>query len=369
MSSRIILILLLIPFAAWSQGDTNTQLQNLAPPSSPAFVLMDISPSSVYTPESLKALSLQLLNGLGSGSSDGIPKNIAVEFVPFWYTTPKNMNFLKYYNLKKSDPNVEGATGYDSQNVFGDIFKRASVSFEFMENTFEVFDSPQNFISAGARTTLVKVLRKQDIQNIISKYNNYDAFLKKFILDPNNSIEDLATSEEYLKARDDLNDAVNMKPLLTVDLALAYSALLNNSNANFSDTLGRYGAWISADLALGFANNSNNYIHVHSVARYIKDGLNLDAENRLFNTESYDIGGKLEIELNKLSIGYEFITREGDVDEYRSIGTIRYEVSKSITLTGGFGKNFKSEDNTISLLGVKWGINTGEGALAIPGLQ
>ena len=368
MRIKLLFSLLLAPALLWSQGNTNTQLANLAPPSSPAFVLMDISPSTVYTPASIKALSFQVLNGLGAGNNNGIPKNFAAEIVPFWYTTPKGMNFLTYHNLKKSDPSNSSVDGFDSQNVFGDIFKRASISFAYMDDTFEVFETPQNFISVGARTTLVKMLRKQDIKNVITKYKNYDQFIKDFVGDPNNSINDLETSADFKRVYDELNQAINIKPLLTVDLALAYSTLLNNNNANFSDTLGRYGAWISTDLALGFPNNNNNYIHIYTVARYLKDGLNIDAENKLFNTQTYDVGGKLEIELDKLSIGYEYLTREGDTDEYRSIGTVRYKVSNAITQTGGFGKNFKSGDDTISLLGVKWGLNTGEGSLSLPKL-
>ncbi|MEM7087163.1 MAG: hypothetical protein AAF489_13330 [Bacteroidota bacterium] len=365
MRIKLLLGLFIVPFMMWSQSTTNTQLTNLAPPSSPAFVLMDISPSTVYTPASIKALSFQVLNGLGSGNTDGIPKNFAAEIVPFWYTNPKNMNFLTYHNLKKSDASNASVDGYDTQNVFGDIFKRASISFAYMDGTFDVFETPQNFISIGARTTLVKMLRKQDIKNVITKYKNYDQFIKDFVGNPNNSITDLQTSTDFKRVYDELNQAINIKPLLTVDLALAYSTLLNNNDSNFNDTLGRYGAWISTDLALGFANNGNNYIHIYTVARYLKDGLNIDAENKLFNTETYDFGGKLEMEIDKLSVGYEYLTREGDTDEYRSIGTVRYRVSNAITLTGGFGKNFNSGDDTISLLGVKWGINTGEGALPI----
>ena len=365
MRIKLLLSLFLAPVLMWSQSTTETQLNNLAPPSSPAFVLMDISPSTVYTPPSIKALSFQVLNGLGGGNNNGIPKNFAAEIVPFWYTNPKNMNFLTYHNLRKSDASNTNVDAYDSQNVFGDIFKRASISFAYMDDTFEVFETPQNFISVGARTTLIKMLRKQDIKNVISKYKNYDQFIKDFVGNPNNSITDLATSADFKRVYDELNQAINIKPLLTVDLALAYSTLLNNNNSDFSDTLGRYGAWLSTDLALGFANNGNNYIHIYTVARYLKDGLNIDANNQLFNTQIYDFGGKLEIEIDKLSVGYEYLTREGDTDEYRSIGTARYRVSNSITLTGGFGKNFRSGDDTISLLGVKWGLNTGEGALPI----
>lgn len=365
MQKQLLLCLLLLPLFGWAQNGTETQLKNLAPPSSPAFMLMDISPSAIYIPENLKAVSLQVLNGLGGDSQDGIPKNFAAEIVPFWYTTPKNMNYLKYNNLRKSNSEATGVEAYDSQNIFGDLFKKASISLAYMDNTFEVFETPQNFISIGARTTLIRVIRKQDITEFVSKYKNYETVKNSITGDVNYKLGDLAKSKPFLKADEDLRNVANIRPVFIVDIATAYSMLLKNNETDFSDTFGRFGAWISTDLALGFNNNPNNYIHVYGVARYIKDGLNLDANNLLFDTESYDIGGKLEVELDKLSLGYEYLSREGDTDEYRSIGTIRYKVSGAITLTGGFGKNFKSGDDTVSLIGIKWGINSGEGLLSI----
>ena len=373
MKRSLFIFLGLLCWQASAQNNIETQIANLAPPSSPAFTLMDIAPTTIHLPESLKALSFQVLNGLGGESGNGFPKNFAAEVVPFWYTRPKNMNVLEYYNLKKSDPTVSGAQGYDSQNIFGDIFKKASISFAYMDGTFEIFETPQTYISVGARTTLIKVVKKQDIKKAIASYVSYENFMKTNaevaniminteFSEINNEIQKL---ESWKNAYADFEEKINMRPVFIMDLSVAYSALLNNEASGFGDHFGRMGVWLSSDLALPFSNNPNNFIHVYAVGRYLRNGLNLNNENMLFTTDVYDVGGKFELEFNALSVGYEYLSREGDDDQYRSLGTIRYRISDSFTLTGGFGKNFNSGDDTISLLGVKWALNTGEGAFPI----
>jgi len=365
MRTKVLLYALLIPFLGLGQGESQ-DLENLATPSSPAFILMDISPSTVYVPSDLKALSFQVLNGFGSGSNNGFPKNFAAEIVPFWYTNPKNLNFLTYHNIKKSNPADTTLTAYNKQDIFGDIFKKASVSFAYMDGTFEIFQTPQNYISVGVRTTLVKVNKKQDIENVLRAYESFDQFKIDFNADPNNDPTKLAEDASYVSLKENLGAAVNMTPVFKVDIAMAYSTLLNNNNSNFNDTLGRFGFWVTSDLALPFSSDGSRFIHFYAVARYIRDGLNLDPENTLFTTNVYDVGGKLELELASISLGYEYLSREGDTDNYRSLGTVRYRVSDAFTLSGGFGKNFMSGDETISLLGVKWALDTGEGVLPFP---
>ncbi len=81
----------------------------------------------------------------------------------------------------------------------------------------------------------------------------------------------------------------------------------------------------------------------------------------MYFTQYYrDIGGKLEFEFGKLVFGYEFISRQGSIDSERSVGTIKFSTNKKVSLIGGFGKDFKSDDNLITIFGVNWELNLGE---------
>ena len=70
-----------------------------------------------------------------------------------------------------------------------------------------------------------------------------------------------------------------------------------------------------------------------------------------------DIGLKAELAFKKLSVGYEYISRSGDLDSYRSAGSIAYRLTNDIVLTGAFGNNFGDQNDLISLLGIRWGLD------------
>ena len=74
--------------------------------------------------------------------------------------------------------------------------------------------------------------------------------------------------------------------------------------------------------------------------------------------KNFDIGAKIELQLNDFAIGYEYINRTNQKDNYRSVGNLKYKINERFTITGGFGKNFEKTDNLVSFLGISWGIAT-----------
>lgn len=76
-----------------TKTDLPAELDDLKAPSSPAFVLLGVSPTKVERPQAVKPLVLSAV----TASSDGFPKNYAVEFTPYWLGSPK-VSFSDYYN-------------------------------------------------------------------------------------------------------------------------------------------------------------------------------------------------------------------------------------------------------------------------------
>jgi hypothetical protein len=70
-------------------------LEELQPPSAPAFVLLGIEPSSVQRPDSPRALTTSLLS-LAS-DKELLPKNFAMEVTPFWLASRPTFTFDDYY--------------------------------------------------------------------------------------------------------------------------------------------------------------------------------------------------------------------------------------------------------------------------------
>ena len=66
------------------------------------------------------------------------------------------------------------------------------------------------------------------------------------------------------------------------------------------------------------------------------------------------------MEINKLKFSYEYLERDGDNKQFRSVGNITYQFSEDITINGGFGKDFPADNNLITLLGINWGLDLGE---------
>ena len=365
-------IIFFLPLIVLPQSGGNIELQNLAPPTSPAFVLMDVSPSNIIVPENIQAFSIQTFNTLIGDSKDGLTNNnYAVEFQPYWYYNRTNMNFFEYNNLTSKQPlGSRTLDDYDGYNVMGNIWKNLSISAAFLNGTFEVFNNPQSYISIGAKTRLLTFRTEDDINNLKTRYRAYEQFMSSAAViaiikqgaqqglslsEINKSIEKL---NGWKNVQDNMSTAIQKKPLFALDVAIAYSHFLGDKSQNIDDSLGRFGIWTSGDLALNLPFiDKNSYFHIYGVYRYLRDGLNLDSvTNTRFIKNINEYGGKLEFEIKQLAFAYEYISRNNG-DESRSIGTIRYKINDSFTLNGGFGENFESNGNSIALLGIQWGLD------------
>jgi hypothetical protein len=86
-------LLCLYPVAAAAQTG-GVEIDDLAAPTSAAFVLLDVAPASVERPDNPKSFTLNLLNHLGASS--GLPKDYAMEVAPYWLTFHPNLTFGAY---------------------------------------------------------------------------------------------------------------------------------------------------------------------------------------------------------------------------------------------------------------------------------
>ncbi len=237
-----------------------------------------------------------------------------------------------------------------------------------MDGTFEVFERPQAYVSIGLRTRLLKIISGKDYHDVLKAYNEYEEFMVSpevtdimLNVSPARSILDsIPKLKKYQDTKAVLQDIIKRKPLFAMDIAAAYSHFMGDESQNLGDGFGRFGVWLSTDLAFHTSSvNHNNYLHFYGVFRYLRDGLNLDTEsNTLFTINNIDFGGKVEIEWKKFSLAFEYIAREGDISTSRTMGTVRYAVTNKIALNGGFGENFMSNEDTITIFGIQWGLES-----------
>ena len=102
------------------------------------------------------------------------------------------------------------------------------------------------------------------------------------------------------------------------------------------------------------------YLHFYGIGKYVDDGFNIDSAGLYSNQHFWDYGGKVELELKKLKFSYEYLMRSIDSEQFRSVGNITYQVNNNISVTGGFGKDFPSDNNLVTILGINWGLDLGE---------
>lgn len=397
MKRAIIFLLTLSALFVNAQEENEPSVNdfNFESTTNPAFTIIEESPTAINTPDNLKSLALYVSNGFSNG-------NIALETNPYWLIpNTKDKSYEDYRGIKTN------RKGKKIINPFKAIQTNTSFSVAYTNKEFQGFEDEKKVAAIGLRTTLVQLFSRKQTDNIINilsdtdqpysddalnKYNGTlvfsDAIVTREMADeyvanktiPQNYIDVantvLTQNPDYKTMYADgkslatayFNDITqrlvkfyynpkNIKPILRIDGAVAYSLLFKENEFN-SDTAKRLGGWITLDLALPF--NDKNYFHLYAISRYIDNGFNIDAEQNYFDTSFWDIGGKLELELGKFDLSYEYLQRDGDDEQYRSVGNITYQINKKMSLTGGFGKDFPvGENNLVTILGVNWALDSG----------
>ena len=364
----ILLSLLLLTTATVAQTDT-LSLKELEIPNSPAFILLDQTPSVIERPASSKAFVLSILNSFQN--NNGIPQNYAVEFTPFWFFKHPEMSSLKYagYNAEKQ-----------RQMIFENI-KRASISLAYVNSSDTATLRTINNISAGIRFNLITVRSKKDIETIINTNSDlinfmrtYDdsleAYMDKYypnVEEENPTLYHIAVKEFYERYGNNkkekevsIKDILAWKPVFAVDGAIGYNSFfIDNCIKDYH--FGRFGAWLTFNYSchLGKDKNSGKYFNLYAIGRYLSDGTALH-NGKYSIANYYDFGGKAELEFSRLSVAFEYVYRlNNNINTFRANGLVKYKVSDQVYLTCSFGKNFGEINNLIALFGLNWGLSTG----------
>src|SRR2546422_11011326 len=71
-------------------------LEELRTPASPAFVLLDLTPSAVERPTPPKALAASLL--AATGDLRFLPRNYAIDVAPYWLAPHPTLTYQQFHN-------------------------------------------------------------------------------------------------------------------------------------------------------------------------------------------------------------------------------------------------------------------------------
>jgi len=419
IAMKIIKFLQFIPllFCVFGLAQETTSINdfNFESTTNPAFTLLDETPTQINTPDNVKALGLYLSNGFSN-------TNIALEVNPYWLIdfkikrTYQDYRGLKINQNNKSyiDPfiglktNSSLSIGYLEKQFEGFETDKKTIAIGYrttilqfynanrIENIKSVIQQIDNGVTDPIHKLFEEFLAGEGVNfpgsgscnalatdlELKSKYETLaDDFLFRVLdqQDPDDpdplatrahavlsALDKLTITKEVLVAnyfkdrcsniKSFVNNPKTIKPIFRLDGAVAYS-LLFKENEISTDTANRFGAWLTADFAVQF--NTETYLHFYGIGKYVDDEFNIN-ESGLYTKEHFwDYGGKLELELKKFKFSYEYLKRSLNNDLYRSVGNISYQLNTSLSLIGGFGKDFPVTDNLVTVLGISWGLDGG----------
>ena len=359
-------------------------LKDLAVPNSPAFVLTDLTPSTVQTPGTPKTFVLGIAQSFQS-SAGGFPQNYSAEFAPYWWFRGDDRNIYALAGIKTMRNDSGKMIILPQENVFSGL-KFTSISLAFLNKDLipDTISLSQKIFSFGFRTTFLKIHQKGYAESIKGKIDNWHLETQKILKDINEELitairkkdsakiaallQQLLTAPKTTEIAKEINDLMSEKPVFEWDIAAAYAAY------GVNDTVwktGRYGVWTTLSsylpLNLGGAKPNRNYLNLNVILRYMGDHYQKNDLGYLAKINNLDLGGKLALEFDLFSVGIESLYRYSNGlanTQNRTVGMINYKVADNVYINGAFGKNFKSSDRLIVLFGINWGF--GNESVSLP---
>jgi hypothetical protein len=343
-------------------------LKDLAVPSSPAFIITDITPTLVQNPNTPKSFVLGVAQSLQQ-SGAVFPNNFSAEFAPYWWVKANRRNVYNYLGLKKT------GTGYKENPFAGLKYTSLSVAFVNKDMIPDAADISQKIFSVGIRTTLIKAHRSNYAKDLDSLIKAWHEVAQAELISNEDVQRDLAIlgSDASDDARADIieryqpistleilkkiNNLIDQKPKFVLDIAAASSTYGVNDEMIKA---GRTGAWTTASFYLPFSKKTDNknYFDISGSFRYLTDNFQKDAAGVIGYGDNVDIGGKAGFEFNQLSVGVESLYRfaKGVANNSnRTVGVINVKLMDNLFINGTFGKDFAGPNKLISTFGINWG--------------
>lgn len=188
------LLIVLICFVFWSPETTGQtiNLDEIKPPSSPGFMIINVAPTAIEKPSNPKDLGASLFSGTDNFSI--IPENYAVEFSPYWLGEHAPIDYKEYFNLNEG---IDGKKANKSNNgLYRNLaFSLATTSNRILNDSVTLGPS----LGAGFRTMLVEGKANPKLTKKLEGLRNQ----QNSLLDLDDDIDD---ANEYL---DDVTQSIS----------------------------------------------------------------------------------------------------------------------------------------------------------------
>jgi hypothetical protein len=369
-------ILCATSFAPNSRADESLSMDAMVVPVSPGFVLLGIEPASVERPGTVTDLSFSILNRLQN--TNGFPKDFALEIAPYWLFGANNLTYANYANNGNILANVAqtgsislaSASSQDSSMGTIAFGIRFSILRGKIDDEFESYQSRLDSLSQSLKNlnTIYTpyIQQKFEHDELLAALNS--AWLKaeqagdEALMENINAQKTIRQAEIKTEIDKDFADSlIEIRKLASnlrfrrigwkLDIAGGTVTRFPNQVFN-SGKMSRWGCWATG----GYEWKNWSAL---AVVRYLGDKI----QN---NLSSLDMGGRLIIDVKKLSLSVEIVSRnfpnsssQKNVWRFAEISDYAIAKNKSLSLTVGrdFGGNYSGSLITLLNLLLGFGSN------------
>jgi hypothetical protein len=333
-------------------------IDDLSAPTSPAFSLLGVTPSSVERPDNPKLFVVNLVNKIASATG-GLPDNYAMEVAPYWLASHPKLTFQTYqrpgvgqslaqsFLLSVATTPIPGATS--SEDPLG---TRLGLGF-------------RAFVRNGRPSAALEGLVSQivdvdfEINDLVHREGlpGTSEEERKKLIEQEQQKRDEA---ESLAAQIEAADSERVGFFLAVAGGQTWAFTGDDFSAANAD---KFGFWVTPSYRFKGCDETSesciSSIDVIAVARVLTEK---------GKDDRWDAGGRFVLRANKeLYVSFEALGRRdnnqpatSDSRNFRSVGMVEYRIDKDIILYGSFGRDFK-KDNGVAPLVSLFGLNLGFG--------
>jgi hypothetical protein len=350
MSARLVLglaALAAVARPAAGQGIAPLELDSLITPASPALILLGAAPVAIERPSTPKAVALSIASAISE--ADGIPKDLALEFAPYWLTGHPSLTFDDYYRAGLAQRLLQtfgvslGTSRLDPSTA--DAEAGTAVSF-------------------GFRSSPVSGAPNPELQGAVDSLSRIQvAFIKEAIdLESDEEIQALwaekyeaAATEAGLRMQALDNERVGF--LVDVAGALALDFPADVADSGF---VSRAGLWVAPSY-----RPRDGTVEVLALARWVLDRRSGEDLNQ------FDFGARSIVNVGAFAGSLEFIEHAGDElpsgepPSYRLAANLEYRVGASTAVSFTFGRDDQPEDGTDAGIIARLTLNLGFGPVPL----
>ena len=365
-----LVLLALFASDAQAQSAKKVAIDDLSAPQSPAFILLGVAPATVERPDTPKALGLSFLDQVTT--SNGFPRNYALQVAPYWLASHPNLEFHEYKN-----PSVK-------QSILQTLL--ISVGTSPIPGATSADDPLGTKIGLGVRTAVFNGRANPRLQRLLPQLEKIDdevfdlmekedELLAALKATPGDAklMAELAQLQKTISATRGKTDAIALQ-IQALD-AERVGFFLNIAGGQVwtfpqddvrESAAEKRGFWVTPSYRWrGCADTADCESSVDAIVvlRTLKEP-DKDA--------AWDFGGRFVWKANKqLNVSLEALRRDSgddaaDEKSNRTVGMVEYRIREDLILFGSFGEDFKQVTGTKPLVSIL-GLNLGFGKKALVG--